>query len=59
MAKEKINNKYDILQDYFVLRFNLAYNDYEVYGREGPTSDRKVFVDLLTFDHKRAHTRRL
>ena len=37
----------------------MAYNDYEVYGKKDPSTDRKVFVDLLTFDNKRAHATQL
>jgi hypothetical protein len=54
LIKEEVESR--VLLDYFVLRYNLAYNDYEVRGRQGPHTDRKVFVDLLTFDSKKAHT---
>jgi hypothetical protein len=60
-AKDKLVEpiESDILLDYFVLRYDLAYNDYEVHGKPGPATDRKVFVDLLTYDNKRAHLHQL
>lgn len=49
-----------ILLDYFVLKYNLALNDYSINGRKGHSkTDRKVFTDLLTFDNKRVHISRL
>lgn len=36
--------------DYFVLKYNLSLNEYVVFGKKGGAkTDRKVFVDLLTF----------
>ena len=49
----------DVLLDYFVLRYNLALNDYDIYGKPGPATDRKVFVDLLTYENKRTHLHQL
>ena len=48
------------LMDYFVMRYNLAINDYAIYGRKNSyENDRKVFADLLTYDDKRMHINKL
>ena len=42
------------------MKYNLSLNEYFVFGRKGSAkTDRKVFVDLLTFDNKRIHISKL